>query len=73
MDYGGFINNSADNTLTATDFKLKSFTSPKTPGFKATRKEANKTQCLISELEQSGTLERMCPTVDSCHRLATET
>ena len=44
MDYGGFINNSADNTLTPADFKLKALTSPKTPGFKtAARRDANKT------------------------------
>jgi hypothetical protein len=75
MDYAGFINNSAENTLSqVNDLKINNFTSPKTPGFKtAARKEANKTQCLITELEQSGTQERMCPTVDSCSRLNAET
>jgi len=57
MDYAGFINHSAENTLSqVNDLKINNFTSPKTPGFKtAAWKEANKTHCLITELEQSGT------------------
>lgn len=75
MDYTGFTNQSAQNTLSqVNDLKINNFTSPKTPGFKtAARKEANKSQFLITELEQSGTQERMCPTVDSCSRLVNET
>lgn len=74
MDYGRFVDNTISHTLSPTyEHQMKSLTNPTTPGFKNSL--ANKKVCLISELEQSGPLDkdRMCPSVDSVHRATNET